>query len=120
MFEFNRKDFDHIGVTVQEKPANAVFVPATKVWVTSPRSHPANVEFLYYEPDSDVTGAIRDLPHVAYRTRDLQASLANFDEVLLGPFVVGDGFVTAAFVLHEGMPVELMQYRNPDETGWFE
>lgn len=120
MYAFDRKDFDHIGVTVATKPAGAVFSPATRVWVTSPRSHPANVEFLYYEPDSPVTGPVKDLPHVAYRTRDLTEALTNFDQILIEPFENGNGFVMAAFVLHEGMPIELMQYANPDETGWFE
>jgi hypothetical protein len=120
MIEFDRKDFDHIGVTVLEKPAAAIFVPATRVWVTNPRAHAGNVEWLYYEPDSPVTGPIRDLPHVAYRTQDLLGTLPKLDEVLLEPFDVGNGFVLAAFGLLRGIPVELMQYANPNETGWFE
>lgn len=120
MYVFNRQDFDHIGVTVEAKPESAVFVPATRVWVTSPRAHSANVEFLYYEPDSPITGPVKDLPHVAYRTLDLDAAIAEFTDVLIEPFEAGGGFVRAAFVLHDGMPIELMQYANPDESGWFE
>lgn len=118
--EFDRADFDHVGIVIDSKPDDAVFVEATRVWVTSPRDHEANVEWLYFEPDSPVTGPARDLPHVAYRTLDIHRDLLAFDDVLIEPFEAGDGFVTAAFVLHDGAPVELMQYANPDEQGWFQ
>ena len=31
----------------------------------------------------------------------------------------GDAFLRVAFVEVDGAVVELMQYGNPDETGWF-
>ncbi len=115
---FERGVFDHIGIPTDRELEGAVFVEATRVWVTSPRDHPANVEWLYFEPDSPVVGPLRELPHVAYRTLDLDAAMQGL-EILLEPFEVGDGFARVAFVLVEGAPVELMQYADPDETGWF-
>jgi hypothetical protein len=115
---FERAVFDHIGIPTDERHDNEVFVEATRVWVTSPRDHPANVEWLRYEPDSPVTGPLRSRPHVAYRTLGLDEAMAGH-EVLLAPFEVGDGFARVGFVLVEGAPVELMQYADPDETGWF-
>ncbi|MEX2548696.1 MAG: hypothetical protein WD638_00600 [Nitriliruptoraceae bacterium] len=115
---FDRRVFDHIGIPTDERHGNEVFVEATRVWVTSPRDHPANVEWLRYEPDSPVQGPLRTRPHVAYRTLDLDAAMAGH-EVLLDPFEVGDGFARVGFVLVDGAPVEFMQYADPDETGWF-
>lgn len=114
----DRERFDHIGIPTETKKPGEVFVEATRVWVTSPRAHPGNVEWLRYEPDSPLSGPIRELPHVAYRTLDVQESMAGH-EVLLEPFDVGDGFATVGFVLIEGAPVEFMQYADPDEEGWF-
>lgn len=114
----DRERFDHIGIPTEEAQEDEVFVAATKVWVTSPRAHAANVEWLRYEPDSPVTGPLRTMAHVAYRTLDLTSSMEGHD-VLLEPFEVGDGFARVGFVLIGEAPVEFLQYANPDEEGWF-
>lgn len=118
MEQFDRSKFDHIGVvTTEEKPKES-WVEATRVWVTSPRNHPFNIEFLRFEPDSPVTGPLRTDPHVAYRVADVEAAIKGH-EIVLEPFDVGDGFVRVAFVNVGGALVEFMQYTNPDEEGWF-
>jgi len=113
-----RAHFDHIGVITDDRQEGEVFVDATRVWVTSPRDHPFHVEYLRFEPDSPVTGPLRNDPHVAYRVRDVDAAIAGHD-VLLPPFEVGGGFCRVAFVMVRGGVVEFMQYANPDEDGWF-
>ena len=118
MMSFDRSRFDHIGIIVEDTQSDENFVDSTRVWVTNPRAHPANVERLRYEPDSPVTGPLRHQPHVAYRVDDIDEAVKGH-EVLSEPFGVGEGFVRVAFVLVNGAVVEFMQYRNPDETGWF-
>lgn len=118
MGQFDRSRFDHVGiVTTEEKPGES-WVEATRVWVTSPRDHPYNIEWLRFEPDSPVTGPLKTQPHVAYRVADVQAAIQGH-EVVLEPFDVGDGFLQVAFVNVGGALVEFMQYANPDEEGWF-
>ena len=58
---FERHRFDHIGIPTTETHEGEVFVEATRVWLTSPRSHPANIEWLRYEPDTPVPAPVRDL-----------------------------------------------------------
>jgi hypothetical protein len=114
----DRASFDHIGLITEEKKAGESWVEATRVWVTSPRAHPFHVEWLRFEPDTPVTGALRTEPHVAYRVPDVHAAVEGHD-VLAEPFEVGDGFATVAFVQIDGAVVEFMQYANPTEEGWF-
>ena len=118
MRQFDRSRFDHIGIVTSEKQPRESWVEATRVWVTSPRDHPYNVEFLRFEPDSPVTGPLRTEPHVAYRVDDVREAIEGHD-VLLEPFGVADGFLTVAFVDVGGALVEFMQYRDPNEEGWF-
>lgn len=113
-----RLRFDHIGVPTSERKQGESWVEATRVWVTSPRDHPYNVEWLRYEPDSPVHGPLRTDPHVAYRVDDLTAALEGHT-VVVAPFDVGDGFLTVAFVQVDGALVEFMEYANPGEEGWF-
>jgi hypothetical protein len=116
--QFDRLRFDHVGLITQEKKPGESWVETTRVWVTSPRAHPHNVEWLRFEPDSPVTGPLRTEPHVAYRVEDVQAAIEGHN-VLAEPFDVGDGFLTVAFVEVDGAVVEFMQYADPDEEGWF-
>ena len=116
---FPRTAFDHVGLITDEKKPGESWVEATRVWVTNPRAHSCNVEWLRFEPDSPVTGPLRTDPHVAYRVADVHRAIEGH-EVLAEPFdPSGTGFVTVAFALVDGAVVEFMQYANPDEEGWF-
>ena len=118
MHQFDRSRFDHVGLVTDDTKSGESWVEATRVWVTSPRKHPYNVEWLRFEPDTPVTGPLRTEPHVAYRVDDAQAAVEGL-ETLAEPFDVGDGFLTVAFAIVDGAVVEFMQYANPDEEGWF-
>lgn len=118
MDRFDRRRFDHVGLITDVPQAGESWVEATRVWVTSPRAHPANIEYLRFEPDTPVAGPVRDEPHLAYRVDDVDAAIGDC-EVLLGPFDVADGFLRVAFIRYHDAVVELMQYRDPDEEGWF-
>jgi|SoiMethySBSTD1v2_1073268.scaffolds.fasta_scaffold163292_3 hypothetical protein len=119
--EIDRSRFDHIGLVTDETKDGESFVTATRVWVTNPRADAFNVEWLRFEPDSPVTGPLRTAPHVAYRVDDVEAAIEGHT-VLAEPFDPtgrGDDFLRVAFVEVDGAVIELMQYGNPDETGWF-
>ena len=117
--QFDRARFDHIGLVSDKRRVPESWVEATRVWVTNPRVHPYNVEFLRFEPDSPVTGPLRTEPHVAYRVDDVHEALKGHT-VLAEPFLPGPpDFATVAFVLVDGVVVEFMQYENPNEDGWF-
>ena len=117
----DRSRFDHIGLVTDEKKDGETFVELTRVWVTNPRANPFNVEWLRFEPDSPITGLLRTAPHLAYRVDDIAAAIEGHT-VLAEPFDPtgrGDDFLRVAFVEVDGAVIELMQYGNPDETGWF-
>jgi hypothetical protein len=118
MEQFDRSRFDHVGIVTQDAQPGESWVESTRCWVTSPRAHPFNVEYLRYEPDSPVSGPLRTQPHVAYRVDDVDRAVMG-RTILLEPFDVGGGFVRVAFVEVDGAVVEFMQYANPSEEGWF-
>lgn len=116
--QLDRATFDHVGIPTTEKKEGESWVEATRVWVTNPRAHSCNVEWLRYEPDSPVQGLLRTDPHVAYRVHDVDEAVSGH-EILLEPFEVGGGFARVAFVSIDGAAVEFMEYADPDEEGWF-
>jgi hypothetical protein len=106
--EKSAMQFDHIGLITAEKKLGERFVPATKVWVTDMVSHPFHIEWLRFEPDSPVTGPVRDMPHVAYRVESIRAAAEGL-KVLLEPFDAGIASV-GFYQTADGAVVEFMQY----------
>ncbi len=110
-------EFDHVGLVTEDKKAGENFVEATRVWVTSPKEHPFNVEWLRYEPDSPIKGPLRERPHISYRVKSIEEASKGL-KILLEPFVVGD-FVRVGFYLYaDGTVLEFMEYLR-DEGEWF-
>jgi hypothetical protein len=105
--------FDHIGIVTTEKKADEMFVPATRVWVTDFQTHPQHIEWLRFEPDSPVTGKVREMPHVAYRVDSIQEAAKGM-KVLLEPFDAGIA-VVGFFETPDGGVVEFMEYPKTKE-----
>ncbi len=100
--------FDHIGIITTEKKAAEIFVAATRVWVTDFRTHPYHIEWLRFEPDSPVTGKVREMPHVAYRVDSIHEASRGL-KVLLEPFDAGIATV-GFYETPDGGVVEFMEY----------
>ena len=110
--------FDHVGIPTTERKPNDQFVAATRVWITDAHQHPFRVEWLRYEPDSPVTGPLREMPHVGFRVDDVKqiAELSQGMKVLLEPFDAG--FAVAGFYqTADGASIELVWYREEPKAG---
>ena len=103
-------EFDHVGIVTTEKKADEMFIPATRVWITDFQTHPYRVEWLRFEPDSTVTGPVREMPHVAYRVDDIEAAAKGM-KVLLEPFDAEIAFV-GFYQTDDGAVVEFMEYKT--------
>jgi hypothetical protein len=106
--------FDHVGITTTVKQPGEDWVEQSRVWVTNPRNSPEHIEFLRYEPDTTVPGAVRDNPHIAFRVDDLRPHIEG-QEILIPPFVVGD-FLEVVFIRKYDTVFEYMHYLK---EGWF-
>ena len=106
-------EFDHVGIITNEPKPGEVFVEATRVWVTDVADHPYRVEWLRFEPDSPVTGPVREIPHVAFRvdSEDAIREAAKGLNVLLEPFDAG--FAVAGFYqTDDGAVIEFITYKD--------
>ncbi|MBN2507930.1 MAG: hypothetical protein JXQ71_14685 [Verrucomicrobia bacterium] len=102
------RQFHHVGLPTDEPQSGETYVAATKVWVTDPMAHKYKVEFLRFEPDSPVQGAVRNQPHFAFRVDKLKEAMAG-EKVVLGPFEALPG-LTVAFVEKDGAVFEFMEF----------
>jgi len=102
--------FDHIGIVTTEEKPGQIFIEPTRVWITDFQKHPYRVEWLRYEPDTPVTGPVREMPHVAYRV-DSIAEASKGMKVLLEPFDAGIA-VVGFYQTDDGAVVEFMEYKE--------
>ena len=109
------RSFDHVGVPTEERQAGEMYVEETRVWVTDPARHPHRIEYLRFEPESTVTGPVRELPHIAFQVDDLEAEIGD-SRVLLGPFQA-TATLRVVFVLRDGAVFEYMENSAPGH--WF-
>ena len=109
--------FDHVGIPTTDKKPGEQFVAATRVWITDAYKHPFRVEWLRFEPDSPVTGPLRDMPHVGYRMDSVEqiTKLGKGMKVLLEPFDAG--FAVAGFYqTPDGANIEFVWYRTEPQA----
>ena len=102
--------FDHIGIVTTEKKPDEIFIEPTRVWITDFQKHPYRVEWLRYEPDTPVTGPVREMPHVAYRVESIDEASKGM-KVLLEPFDAGIA-VVGFYQTDDGAVVEFMEYKE--------
>ncbi len=97
----------HVGIPIFEKQEDMVFVESIKVWVTDCASSKYNIEYLYFEPDSPMPGAIQDETHLAFEVDDLEAAIEG--KSILVPICEPMPGLKMAFIYDEGIAIELMQ-----------
>jgi hypothetical protein len=105
--------FHHVGVITEQPQQDEIYVPETKVFVTNPTEHPNRIEFLRFEPDSPVTGPVRELPHLAFKVPELGPEIEGRD-ILLGPFQAMDN-LRVVFIKIEGAVIELMEFSGESD-----
>ena len=101
--------FSHIGIVTTENKPEERFVEATRVWVTDFNNHPHHVEWVRFEPDSPVTGPVREMPHVAYEVDSIQVASQGMKE-LLAPFDAGIA-VVGFYQSADGAVIEFMEMK---------
>ena len=102
-------EFSHIGLITNDPKPGEVFVEATRVWVTNFVDHPLKVEWLRFEPDSPVTGPVREQSHVAYRVPSIEGASQGM-QTLLEPFQPLPGLRVGFYLSTDGAVVEFMEY----------
>jgi hypothetical protein len=103
--------YHHLGIPTDEPRPDEVFLEELGMHVSGFPTSPYGVEWMRFEPDSPISELIQRVPHLAFEVDDLDEALVG--KTLLGePTSPMDG-VRVAMILHNGMPVELMQFNRP-------
>jgi hypothetical protein len=111
-----RRIYHHVGVPTDVPRAGETYLEQFKVYVAGFESSPYGVEWMRFEADSPLPDLVKTVPHVAFVVDDLDAALAG-RQILIPPNRPSEG-VTVAFIVHDGAPIELLQFDGPQYEVW--
>jgi hypothetical protein len=90
--------------------AEETYLEEYKLYFTDHTSNPYGIQWMRYEAESPLPEIVKRIPHVAFEVEDLEDALKG-KTVIIESNSPSAG-VIVAFILEEGAPVELIEYRN--------
>jgi hypothetical protein len=103
--------YHHIGIPTDTPREGEVYLEKYRMFVTGFDTSPYGVEWMRFEPGSPVSDLVRTIPHIAFAVDDLDRALEG-KELIDEPSSPMTG-VRVAMILHNGMPVELLEFSKP-------
>jgi hypothetical protein len=100
--------YHHLGVPTTSPKPNEKYLEKFKLYVSGFDTSPYGIEWMRYEPGSPVADIIKTVPHIAFEVDDLEAALVG-KEILTPPNSPSEG-VRVAMIIHNGAPIELIQF----------
>ncbi len=102
--------YHHIGIPTNEVREGEHYLSAHHVYVSGYEESPYGIEWMRFEPGCTVPEIVRRIPHVAFEVDNLDEAIKG-KEILISPNNPSEG-VRVAFILHNGAPVEFLEFRK--------
>ncbi len=102
--------YHHLGVPTETPRPNERYLEKFRLYVSGFDASPYGIEWMRFESDSPISDLIKTVPHIAFEVDDLEAALKG-KEILTPPNSPSDG-VRVAMIIHNGAPIELIQFRK--------
>ena len=103
--------YHHLGIPHSDPCPGEKHIEALGIHICGFESSPFGIEWMRFDPDCEVPTIVRTVPHLAFTVDNLEEALAG-RELLIAPNSPSPG-VRVAFIVHEGAPVELLEFQNP-------
>lgn len=104
--------YHHLGIPTDIRKENESYLPQYRFYVSGFDSSPYGIEWMRFESDSPVSKIIQKVPHVAFEVDDLDLELSRgCFEILTPPNSPGEG-TRVAMIIHNGAPVELIEFEK--------
>jgi hypothetical protein len=103
--------YHHIGIPTDTPREREVYLEKYRMYVSGFDTSPYGVEWMRFEAESPISELVRTVPHIAFEVDDLDRALEG-KELIDEPSSPMTG-VRVAMILHNGMPVELLEFSKP-------
>jgi hypothetical protein len=102
--------YHHLGIPNDTPRSGERYLQHLKIHVSGFESSPYGIEWMRFDPDCPIPELVRTIPHIAFEVDDLDSALKGKD-ILSPPGSPSKG-VRAAMIVHNGAPVELIEFRK--------
>lgn len=102
--------YHHLGIPTDTPHPGEQYLKHLKIHVCGFDTSPYGIEWMRFDPGCAVSDLVKTVPHIAFEVDDLDKELEG-KEVLSPPGAPSDG-VRAAMIVHNGAPVELIEFRH--------
>ncbi len=102
--------YHHVGIPTDTPRPGEVYLEEYGLYISGFNTSPFGVEWMRFEPGSTVPELVQTVPHIAFEVDDLEAALEGKE--LIGEPSSPMAGVTVAMILHNGMPVELLEFSD--------
>ncbi len=103
--------YHHMGIPTDTLRPGEVYLEEYGMYVSGFDTSPYGVEWMRFEPGSPVSELVRRVPHIAFAVDDLDRALDGKE--LIGEASSPTPGIKVAMILHNGMPVELLEFDKP-------
>ena len=102
--------YHHLGIPSKVERSGEVYLEHLGIHVAGFDTSPFGIEWMRFDPDCRIPELIQTVPHLAFEVDDLQQALEG-KEILVAPNSPTQG-VRVAMIVHDGAPVELMEFKR--------
>jgi hypothetical protein len=102
--------YHHLGIPTDIPREDEVHLGDYGMHVSGFDSSPYGVEWMRFDPGSPISELVKTVPHIAFEVDDLEAALEGKE--LIGEITSPMGGIRVAMILHNGMPVELLEFQE--------
>ncbi len=106
----NHLRYHHLGIPNNEKKDNEDYFEPGKMYHTNFDDNPYGIEWLRFEPGSNLPELVKTVPHIAFEVDNLEEAIEG-KEILIEPNSPSPG-VRVAFIVHNGAPIEFLEYER--------
>ena len=108
--------YHHICIPTNVARPDEEYNEQFKVYAAGYSQSPYGIEWMRFEPECPLPEIVKTVPHIGFVVDDLEAALAD-KEVLVAPLNPADS-VTTATIVHNGAPIEFIQFDRPESEVW--
>ena len=102
--------YHHIGIPSDVPREGEVYLEDIKLHFRDSGTNAYGIEWVRFEADSCMHELVKTVPHVGFAVDDISAAIEG-KNVIVEPTSPMEG-LTIAFIEHEGVPVEFLEFSN--------
>lgn len=106
--------YNHIGIPTTIPQDGEVYLEQFDIYCTDHESNPFGIQWMRYGEKCTLPKIVQEVAHVAFQVKDLEKALEG-KEIIIQPNSPSEG-VTVAFILENGAPVELLEFKEAAQT----